>query len=131
MYDERLSSKQVSMIKARMKREGFTNLYGMSFEKTYNVGNGEMTRSLWSYETPIADFHTWCNQMVIDLYAFRCSRTTIMHFSDWLKRLGFDGCYQAIKKAAIQEERSQSNMYIPEPTGEWFDVGKGLSVTFW
>ena len=130
MYGEMLSSKQVSMIKARMKREGFTNLYGMSFEKSFDVGNGRTYRSLWSYETPIADYYSWCNQMVIDLYAFRCSRTTIMHFSDWLKRLGFDGCYAAIKKAAIQEERAQSKMYIPEATGECHDVGKGLVVRF-
>ena len=131
MYGERLSSEQVYALKKRMKAEGFTKLYGMSFEKTFAAGNGGRTRSLWSYDTPIADYHCWCKQMIIDIYAFRCSRTTIRHFTEWLKILGFDGCYDAIKKAAIEEERSQSKMYTPEPTGEWFDVGKGLSVTFW
>lgn len=131
MYDERLSSKQAYALKKRMKREGFTKLYGMSFEKSFNVGNGNRTRALWSYETPIADYHCWCRQMVIDLHAFRCSNTTIRHFTEWLKILGFEGCYDAIKKAAIEEERAQSKMYIPEETGEWYEVGKGLVVTFW
>ena len=128
-YGERLSSSESYKLKKRMLMDGFTKLYGMSFEKSINMGADGMVRALWSYETPIADYYVKRHEMYISMDAFRCSNTTIRHFSEWLKLLGFDGYYHIIKKAAMEQEKEMAKMYIFELTGEWYEV-KGLRFTF-
>lgn len=129
-YGERLSSSESYKLKKRMLDAGFTKLYGMSFEKSvYMSARDGSKRCLFSYETPIADYWPLRHEMEIDLYAFRCSNTTIRHFTEWLKLLGFDGYYYAIKQAALEQERKMEQMYIFELTGEWYEVDS-LRFTF-
>ena len=130
MYGDVLSSSESYRMKKRMLDSGFSKLYGMSFEKSEWMGvHDGSVRHLFSYETPIADYWPKLHKMDIDLYAFRCSNTTIRHFTEWLKLLGFRDYYPIIKKAAIEQEREMAKMYISELTGEVYQVD-GLSFSF-
>lgn len=129
-YGERLSSSESYQLKKRMLKAGCTKLYGMSFEKSTWMGAHDgSVRHLFSYDTPIADYWPMLHKMEIYLYTFRCSNTTIRHFTEWLKLLGFDGYYYAIKQAALEQERKMEDMYIAELTGEQYEVN-GLRFSF-